>query len=139
MSKLARLKKHRSDDVADELSNAAACNHRHQIPEYSVERHAYSVEVESHAVKQRQHLRQLHEDLKDRAHNGTPCKVDGQVLLGVVRTIEDQRHDHCDVPRYRCGIRGEKSMVAVEHAEAPCGHDKQSRARKEDLDERDRE
>ena len=50
-----------------------------------------------------------------------------------------QRGDHRRVPHHGRRIRQHELVVAVQHTEAPRGHDQHAGARKQDARERDRE
>ena len=56
----------------------------------------------------------------------------------VARSEQHQRRDHRGVPHDRRGVRQQKAVMAVQHAQAPGRQHQQPGARKEDADEDDR-
>src|ERR1700686_2667768 len=81
-----------------------------------------------------QHNGQLDRHHQRRAHNRSPRQNDGERKLRVSRAKCPKRGDHGRVPNHRRRVGKEKSPVAVQDSEAPCGKNEKPRAGKQDAD-----
>jgi len=96
-------------------------------------------EVDAILSQQRERLRNLYRDLQSGADDRPPRDRDRKPVRRAAGPVIEERRDHCDVPRHRRGVRDEKFVMTVQHAEKPRRHHEQSRAGKQDAHDLNRQ
>ena len=129
----------RGIDERAHLDGAAAEEHgngrRDDAPDVLVKLVARPTPARRHDAP---HAWHLHPELQGPADHSGPGQVngDGRQLVGAV---EDERHNHREVPRDGRHVGQEKLVVRVENGQTPGREHEQTHARKQDADQLDGE